>query len=74
MARPPSRGPGQREECPACGSELAYLPLGRFCIFDGYVWAQHLYAFVTRRPIVLDRARGQRMRLQFLRERESLDR
>lgn len=33
---PPRRG--RRARCPTCGREVAYFPLGEYCLFDGYLW------------------------------------
>lgn len=59
--------PLHREECPRCGSELAYLPLGRMCLFHGYVWAQQFAALIRCSPIALDRALGDKLREDYVR-------
>lgn len=38
MGMPAPKAPGLRAHCPACGREVAYLPLGQYCLFDGYLW------------------------------------
>ena len=45
MGLPTPRRFEDRDPCPTCGLKVAYLPLGRYCVIDGYLWWQK----VTRR-------------------------